>query len=64
LEEGCVHISKITLEKDEDASGKRRYDSSTVEQDIQDTDSVEDEADHPKLRMQWGWTELEKGATR
>lgn len=57
LEEGCIHISKIRLEKEEAASRK----AIPVEEDSSDVESVEEnDADHPGLRMQWRWTELNK----
>lgn len=53
LEEGCIHISKMRLEKEE--KGAR------VDDDMSDAESVEEDgADHPGLRMQWNFTELKK----
>lgn len=60
LEEGCVHISKTTLEKEQSVLRM----PSPVDEDTSDADSVEDEADHPNLRMQWRWTELKKDGSR
>lgn len=56
LEEGCVHVSKMRLEKD----------AEKVEEEESDTESVQDDdaADHPGLRMRWNWTELEKGVAK
>lgn len=53
LEEGCIHVSKIRLEREE----KRRP---TIEEES-DAESVEeDDVAHPALRMQWKWTELKQ----
>lgn len=57
LEEGCLHVSKIRLEKEE----KRQVSKMEVEE-YSDVESVEEEdaADHPGRRMQWKWTELKR----
>lgn len=59
LEEGCIHVSKMRLEKEVE----RR---APVDEDSSDAESVEDDdtADHPGLRMQWDWTELKKDAMK
>jgi hypothetical protein len=54
LEEGCIHVSRMRLEKE-------------VEREAEsDAESVQDDdvADHAGLRMQWGWTELNRNATK
>lgn len=59
LEEGCVHISKTTLEKEEPVTRHTKCAPSSMDEDSSDAESVEeDDADHPSLRMQWNWTEL------
>lgn len=61
LEEGCIHVSKVRLEKEEAALGK----AMPVDEDLSDAESVEeDDAGHPGLRMQWKWTELNNGTTK
>ena len=58
LEEGCIHISKMRLEKE----GENK---APVEEDSSDAESVEeDDAGHPGLKMQWNWTELKKNETK
>ncbi|KAF3043784.1 hypothetical protein E8E12_010246 [Didymella heteroderae] len=52
LEEGCIHVSKMRLEKE----AEEESDSESVQDD--------DAADHPGLMMQWGWTELKRDATK
>lgn len=57
LEEGCIHVSKMRLEKEEGRKG-------AVEEES-DAESVdEEEGEHPGLRMQWNWTELTKDETK
>ncbi|KAJ4985931.1 hypothetical protein SVAN01_08620 [Stagonosporopsis vannaccii] len=52
LEEGCIHVSKMRLEKED------RKEAS-VEEDSSDAESVVgEEAEHLGLRMKWNWTEL------
>jgi hypothetical protein len=54
LEEGCIHISKMRLEKEVERQ-------MPVEEDSSDAESVEDDdANHPGLRIQWKWTESKK----
>ena len=57
LEEGCLHVSKIRLEKEE-----KRHVSKMEVEEYSDVESVEEEdaADHPGRRMQWKWTELKR----
>ena len=57
LEEGCIHVSKMRLEDDV----KRQ---TLVDEDTSDAESVEDDIDHPNLKMQWKWTELDNGQAK
>jgi hypothetical protein len=50
LEEGCIHVSRMRLEKEAESDAES----------VQDDDA----ADHPGLRIQWGWTELNRDATK
>ncbi|KAJ8106849.1 hypothetical protein OPT61_g9268 [Boeremia exigua] len=51
LEEGRIHVSRLRLEKEETRE-------MPLEEDSSDTESVEEDENHPGLRMQWNWTEL------
>lgn len=55
LEEGCLHVSKVRLEREE----KEQVGKMAVEEDS-DAESVDedDAAHHPGRKMQWTWTEL------
>ncbi|KAF2995110.1 hypothetical protein E8E13_004125 [Curvularia kusanoi] len=57
LEEGCIHVSKMRLEK--------QHVSRVESEEESDAESVEeDDADHSGRRMQWNWTELKKEDTK
>jgi hypothetical protein len=59
LEEGCIHISKMRLGKEDQVETKVNHGGLSAEEDSSDAESVEEEdAGHPGLRMQWNWTEL------
>ena len=61
LEEGCIHVSRMRLEKEEAVSNK----ALPVDEDSSDVESVEDDdANQPGLRMQWNWTELNKSEAK
>lgn len=52
LEEGCIHVSKMRLEKEDRKEAPMEDDSSD------DESVVEEDAEHPGLKMKWNWTEL------
>lgn len=59
LEEGCIHISKTRLEK-EGVEERKKCEELGGDEDASDAESVEEDAEHSGLRMQWSWTELKK----
>lgn len=67
LEEGCLYVSKTTLEE-RDACRKAaqnvQWRFSTSEAELEGEsggkDMSFDDKDHPNLRLQWTWSELQR----
>ncbi|KAH8728967.1 hypothetical protein GQ44DRAFT_768834 [Phaeosphaeriaceae sp. PMI808] len=63
LEEGCIHVTKVEREADSTDNRQRYEQCESVKSSDDEEDSVsmeENVDDHPKLKMQWTWTELKK----
>lgn len=60
LEEGCIHVTKTVLEKEEKITKAHntRYVDERWEEEERSSEDGEEVVDHPNLRMQWRWTEL------
>jgi hypothetical protein len=58
LEEGCISITKTSLEKE----SRRRCDSvgSSDEEDEKSERGEEGVEEHPNLRLQWNWSEMKR----